>query len=104
MLSYTGCAAAVQARPGLCRVSGSHSQGTLGYHLPARSSILRTAMTDTRIVTTAYRYKRPPRKRKAVAIAGPANDLDPAYVVQLREGGHNDGLQTSRHLVPDDLA
>ena len=29
-------------------------------------------MTDTRIVTTAYRYKRPPKKRKAVAIDGPA--------------------------------
>jgi hypothetical protein len=29
-------------------------------------------MTDTRIVTTAYRYKRPAKKRKAVAIAGPA--------------------------------
>ena len=28
-------------------------------------------MTDTRIVTTAYRPKRPARKRKAVAIAGP---------------------------------
>jgi len=41
VLSYTGCAAAVQARPGLFRVSGSHSQGTLGYRLPARSSILR---------------------------------------------------------------
>jgi hypothetical protein len=26
----------------------------------------------TRIVTTHYRYKPPPRKRKAVAIAGPA--------------------------------
>ena len=26
----------------------------------------------TRIVTTAYRYKRPGKKRKAVAIAGPA--------------------------------
>jgi hypothetical protein len=26
----------------------------------------------TRIVTTAYRYKPPPRKRKAVALAGPA--------------------------------
>ena len=26
----------------------------------------------TRIVTAAYRYKPPPRKRKAVAIAGPA--------------------------------
>jgi len=50
----------------------------------------------TRIVTTTYRYKPPPRKREGVAIAGPANDLDPAYVVQLREGGHNDGLQTSR--------
>jgi hypothetical protein len=29
-------------------------------------------MTDTRIVTTTYRYKRPAKKRKAVAIAGPA--------------------------------
>ena len=29
-------------------------------------------MTDTRIVTMAYRYKRPPKKRKAVAIAGSA--------------------------------
>jgi hypothetical protein len=28
-------------------------------------------MPDTRIVTTAYRPKRPPKKRKAVAIAGP---------------------------------
>ena len=26
----------------------------------------------TRIVTTTYRYKRPPRKRKAVEIEGPA--------------------------------
>jgi hypothetical protein len=26
----------------------------------------------TRIVTTAYRYKRPPRKRKAVALEAPA--------------------------------
>jgi hypothetical protein len=26
----------------------------------------------TRIVTTTYRYKPPPKKRKAVAIAGPA--------------------------------
>ena len=26
----------------------------------------------TRIVTTTYRYKRPAKKRKAVAIAGPA--------------------------------
>ena len=29
-------------------------------------------MTDSRIVTTTYRYKPPPKKRKAVAIAGPA--------------------------------
>jgi hypothetical protein len=50
----------------------------------------------TRFVTTAYRYKPPPRKREAVAIAGSANDLNPAYVVQLREGGHNEGLQASR--------
>jgi hypothetical protein len=28
-------------------------------------------VTDTRIVTTAYRYKRPPRKRKAVALEVP---------------------------------
>ena len=26
----------------------------------------------TRIVTTTYRYKRPPKRRKAVALAGPA--------------------------------
>ena len=44
----------------------------VGYRPPARCSILRTAMTDTRIVTTTYRYKPPPRKRKAVAITGPA--------------------------------
>ena len=37
------------------------------------------------IVTTAHRYKPPPRKREAVAIAVPANDLDQAYVVQ--QGG-----------------
>ena len=29
-------------------------------------------MTDTRIVTSTYRYKRPPRKRKAVPLEGPA--------------------------------
>jgi hypothetical protein len=29
-------------------------------------------MTDTRIVTAHYRYKRPPRKRKAAALEGPA--------------------------------
>ena len=29
-------------------------------------------MTDTRIVTSPYRYKRPPRKRKTVPLAGPA--------------------------------
>ena len=34
----------------------------------------------TRIVTTVHRYKRPAKKRKAVALEGPANDLDPAYV------------------------
>ncbi len=28
-------------------------------------------MTDARIVTTTYRYKRPPRKRKAVALEVP---------------------------------
>ena len=50
----------------------------------------------TRIVTTTYRYKPPLKNSSAVTIAGPSNDLDPAYVVQLREGGHNDGLQTSR--------
>jgi hypothetical protein len=37
-----------------------------GNRLPARSSILRTVMT--RIVTTHYRYKRPPGKRKSVAL------------------------------------
>jgi hypothetical protein len=29
-------------------------------------------MTDARIVTTHYRYKPPPRKRKAAPLAGPA--------------------------------
>ncbi len=29
-------------------------------------------MTDSRIVTTSYRYKRPVKKRKAVEIAGPS--------------------------------
>jgi hypothetical protein len=29
-------------------------------------------MTNTRIVTSTYRYKRPPRKRKAVPLEGPA--------------------------------
>jgi hypothetical protein len=38
----------------------------------------------TRIVTTAHRYKRP-RKRKAVAIAGPA-DRKPAIVTARRPG------------------
>jgi hypothetical protein len=37
-------------------------------------------MTDTRIVTTTYRYKPPPRKRKAVALKGPA-------IVRKRAGG-----------------
>ena len=31
-----------------------------------------TMTTDTRIVTSTYRYKRPPRKRKAVALEVPA--------------------------------
>jgi hypothetical protein len=66
-----------------------------GYRPPARCSILRTAMTDTRIVTTAYRYKRP-RMRKAVALAGPANDPLPSLRRAIQGGGHNDGLQTSR--------
>jgi hypothetical protein len=29
-------------------------------------------LTDTRIATSTYRYKRPPRKRKAVPLEGPA--------------------------------
>ena len=41
-------------------------------------------MTDTRIVTTAYRYKPPPRKRKAVAIAGPGTGQRNA---ELRSSG-----------------
>jgi hypothetical protein len=57
----------------------------------------------TRIVTTAHRYKRPPKKRKAVAIAGPANDLDPAYVEQLREAGIMTDYKQAGDLVPDDL-
>jgi len=57
----------------------------------------------TRIVTTTYRYKPPPKKRKAVAIAGPANDLDPAYVVQFREAGIMTDYKQAGDLVPDDL-
>ena len=57
----------------------------------------------TRIVTTAYRYKRPVRKRKVVAIAGPANDLGPAYVVQFREAGIMTDYKQAGELVPDDL-
>jgi hypothetical protein len=57
----------------------------------------------TRIVTTAYHPKRPAKKRKAVAIAGPANDLDPAYVVQLREGGIMTDYKQAGDLVPDDV-
>ena len=57
----------------------------------------------TRIVTTEHRYKRSPRKRKAIAIAGPANDLDPAYVVQLREAGIMTDYKQAGDLVPDDL-
>jgi hypothetical protein len=41
-------------------------------------------MTDTRIVTTAYRHKPPPRKRKAVAIAGPGTGQRNA---ELRSSG-----------------
>ena len=40
----------------------------------------------TRIVTTAYRYRRSPKKRKAVAIAGPAV-VRKAKVVRLPSGG-----------------
>ena len=57
----------------------------------------------TCIVITAYRPKRPVRKQNAVAIAGPANDLDPAYVVQLREGGIMTDYKQAGDLVPDDL-
>ena len=57
----------------------------------------------TRIVTTTYRYKPPPKKRKAVAIAGPANDLDPAYVVQFREAGIMTDYKQAGDLVPDDV-
>jgi len=47
----------------------------------------------TRIVTTTYRYKRPPRKRKAVALEVPA-------VVQLSKPGNRPEHQPARH--PDD--
>ena len=47
-------------------------------------------MTDTRIVTTAYRSKRPPRKRKAVALQGPA-------IVRKAKPG-NDTLPEAEHL------
>jgi hypothetical protein len=37
-------------------------------------------MTDTRIVTTHYRYQRPPRRKQPVALEGPevVNAADPA--------------------------
>jgi hypothetical protein len=40
-----------------------HSFETEGYRLPARSSILRTAMTDTRIVTRVHRPLHEHRQR-----------------------------------------
>ena len=52
VLSYNRLRRRYRRAPASIVVSGSHSQGTLGYRLPARSSILRTVMTDTRIVTT----------------------------------------------------
>jgi hypothetical protein len=57
----------------------------------------------TRIVTTTYRYKPPLKNSSAVTIAGPSNDLDPAYVVQLREGGIMTDYKQAGDLVPDDL-
>jgi hypothetical protein len=42
-----------------------------GHRLPARSTITRTTM-PARIVTSTFRYKRPPRKRKALPLEGPA--------------------------------
>jgi hypothetical protein len=50
----------------------------------------------TRIVTTHYRYKRPPRKRKAVAIEGPAivRAADPA---KARKRAAKDALANVSH-------
>ena len=39
----------------------------------------------TRVVTAAYRYKLPPRKRTAVAIAGPAIVRKAARVLLIRD-------------------
>jgi hypothetical protein len=48
----------------------------------------------TRIVTTTYRYERPPKKRKAVAIDGPAvvrkRDVGPAIVTLGKGRAGND--------------
>jgi hypothetical protein len=41
----------------------------------------------TRIVTTAYRYKRPPRKRKAVALDVPAIVTTKRSRRSIGEGG-----------------
>ena len=44
-----------------------------------------------RIVTSTYRYKRPPRKRKAVPLVGPAI---------VRSGRKREGVATARHCEP----
>ena len=53
-------------------------------------------MTDTRIVTSTYRYKRPPRKRKAVA-AGGAGDRAAGEARQRQPATDAD-----RHLIAND--
>ena len=52
----------------------------------------------TRIVTTHYRYKRPPRKRKAVAIDGPAIvTVESRRRLSLGGRGCGRGSGTARH-------
>jgi hypothetical protein len=52
-------------------------------------------MTDTRIVTTHYRYKRPPRKKQAVALDGLAGVAAKSDRRQVLGGGGREGGQAS---------
>ena len=68
---YKRCAAARRARLGLCRLAGGQGRRVTG--LPARSTDHRDLRTmPSAIVTTTYRYKRPPRKKKLVVLTGSA--------------------------------
>ena len=56
-------------RGGHASASSRAGRRGAGYRPPARCSILRAAMTDTRIVTTAYRYRRTLVFGVAIAVA-----------------------------------